>query len=84
MVHALLDMGRSPEKPQTALTSRLLTEREREILRWIGLGASNKVAAQKLSISASTVRTHIENVFRKLECTTRAAATLKAADLGLL
>lgn len=84
VVHALLDKGRSPEKPPAAISAGLLTEREREILRWISLGASNKVAAQKLSISPSTVRTHIENVFRKLECSTRAAATLKAAQLGLL
>jgi HD-GYP domain-containing protein (c-di-GMP phosphodiesterase class II) len=65
------------------LTS-LLSERERDVLHWISLGASNKVVAQKLSISPSTVRTHVESVFRKLECTTRAAATLKATQLGLL
>jgi HD-GYP domain-containing protein (c-di-GMP phosphodiesterase class II) len=69
-----------PAAPLTAL----LTERERDVLRWISLGASNKTAAQKLSISPSTVRTHIESVFRKLECSTRAAATLKATQLGLL
>jgi DNA-binding NarL/FixJ family response regulator len=50
----------------------------------VSRGASNKVVAQKLSISPSTVRTHIESVFRKLECSTRAAATLKATHLGLL
>ena len=61
-----------------------LTERERDVLRWVSHGASNKVVAQKLSISPSTVRTHIESVFRKLECSTRAAATLKATHLGLL
>ena len=48
------------------------------------LGASNKVVAQNLGISPSTVRTHIESVFRKWESTTRAAATLKATHLGLL
>ncbi|MGC1547785.1 MAG: HD domain-containing phosphohydrolase, partial [Rhodanobacter sp.] len=62
----------------------LLTGRERDVLHWISLGASNKLAAQKLSISPSTVRTHVESVFRKLECSTRAAATLKASQLGLL
>ena len=31
-----------------------------------------KVAAQKLSISPSTVRTHVKSIFRKLECSTRA------------
>lgn len=62
----------------------LLTGRELDVLRLISGGASNKLVAQKLSISPSTVRTHVENVFRKLECSTRAAATLKATQLGLL
>ncbi|RNF85469.1 LuxR family transcriptional regulator [Lysobacter psychrotolerans] len=71
-------------KPLAAPLTGLLSERERDVLRWISLGASNKTAAQKLSISPSTVRTHVESVFRKLECTTRAAATLKATQLGFL
>lgn len=85
VVRALLNKPRSIKTrlPAAPLTS-LLTERERDVLRWISLGASNKAVAQKLSISPSTVRTHVESVFRKLECSTRAAATLKATQLGLL
>lgn len=72
--------------PTAAVASgrTLLTEREREILRYISFGESNKSVAQRLSISPSTVRSHVENVFRKLGCTTRAAATLKAVQLGIL
>jgi len=85
VVRVLLNKpSRNATKPPSAPLTRLLTERERDVLRWISLGASNKTAAQKLSISPSTVRTHVESVFRKLECTTRAAATLKATQLGLL
>lgn len=62
----------------------LLSERETEILRLISTGGSNKEVARRLGISPSTVRTHVENVFRKLQCTTRAAATLKALTLGLI
>lgn len=62
----------------------LLSEREAEVLRTISLGNSNKETARLLNISPSTVRTHVESTFRKLECTTRAAATLKAMTLGLL
>ncbi|WP_054892841.1 MULTISPECIES: HD domain-containing phosphohydrolase [unclassified Pseudomonas] len=62
----------------------LLSERESEVLRQISLGHSNKEVARLLGISPSTVRTHVESTFRKLECTTRAAATLKALTLGLL
>ncbi|HEY0503062.1 MAG TPA: HD domain-containing phosphohydrolase [Lysobacter sp.] len=84
-VRALLERPRANEaRVQVVPSTGLLTEREREVLRWISLGASNKLAAQKLSISPSTVRTHLESVFRKLECSTRAAATLKATQLGLL
>ena len=85
VVRALVNKSRSTRTnlPVVPLGS-LLTGRERDVLRWISLGASNKAAAQKLSISPSTVRTHVESVFRKLECSTRAAATLKATQLGLL
>jgi HD-GYP domain-containing protein (c-di-GMP phosphodiesterase class II) len=62
----------------------LLSERETQILRCISLGGSNKEVARQLGISPSTVRTHVESVFRKLQCTTRAAATLKALTLGLI
>jgi HD-GYP domain-containing protein (c-di-GMP phosphodiesterase class II) len=62
----------------------LLSPREAEVLRHISLGASNKEAARMLGLSLSTVRTHVESVFRKLECTTRAAATLKASALGYI
>lgn len=61
-----------------------LTAREIDVLRSIGRGASNKEAARELDLSPSTVRTHVESVFRKLDCSTRAAATLKASALGLL
>lgn len=61
-----------------------LSPREIDVLRVISRGASNKEAARELTMSPSTVRTHVENVFRKLECSTRAAATLKASAMGLL
>lgn len=84
VIRVLLNKAPTTVKLPPSSATGLLSEREREILRWISLGASNKVVAQKLSISPSTVRTHVESVFRKLECSTRAAATLKATQLGLL
>lgn len=61
-----------------------LSPRETDVLRLISHGASNKDAAKELALSPSTVRTHVESLFRKLECSTRAAATLKASSMGLL
>jgi len=65
-------------------TSISLSERETDVLRRISLGDSNKEVARALNISPSTVRTHVESTFRKLGCSTRAAATLKASTMGLL
>jgi DNA-binding CsgD family transcriptional regulator len=62
----------------------VLSARERDVLHRISLGDSNKMAAQRLGISPSTVRTHLESAFKKLDCKTRAACTLRASLLGLL
>lgn len=74
----------SGEPPPARRLAHTLSQRELDVLREISLGASNKEAARTLDISPSTVRTHVESIFRKLECTTRAAATLKALTAGLL
>ena len=62
----------------------LLSQRELEVLRCISQGDNTKQVARVLGVSPSTVRTHVERVFRKLGCSTRAAATLKASAKGLL
>lgn len=62
----------------------LLSPREMDVLQHVSRGASNKDVAKALGISPSTVGTHMENLFRKLGCSSRAAATLKASALGLL
>jgi len=63
---------------------KLLSEREIAVLRRLSLGESNKEVARELQISPSTVGTHVESIFRKLECSTRTAATLKGLTLGLV
>jgi HD-GYP domain-containing protein (c-di-GMP phosphodiesterase class II)/DNA-binding CsgD family transcriptional regulator len=80
---ALIDDGPSPTRT-VAIDGGVLSGREVEVLARISLGDSNKEAARVLGISPSTVRAHLENIFRKLACNTRAAATLKATTLGLL
>jgi len=61
-----------------------LSPREIDVLRRVSMGDSNKEVALRLGISPSTVRTHLESIFRKLGCKSRAAGTLKASVLGLL
>ena len=67
-----------------AAARAVLSAREVEVLQRISLGESNKEAARAMRISPSTVRTHVESIFRKLDCSTRAAATLKALTLRLI
>lgn len=56
----------------------LLTEREAEVLKFLCEGLNYKKVAQKLFISESTVKTHINNVFTKLKVNDRTQAVLYA------
>ena len=56
-----------------------LTRREVEILGLLTLGASNGVIADKLFISPNTVRTHLNNIFRKIKVMSRLEASVWAS-----
>jgi DNA-binding CsgD family transcriptional regulator len=60
-----------------------LTEREREILRLIATGTSNKDIAHQLFISSNTVKVHLRNIFGKINVNSRTEAALYAIREGL-
>ena len=60
-----------------------LSPREREILRLIAAGASNKEAARTLGVAESTVKIHVQHILRKLGLATRVQAAVYAAEHGL-
>lgn len=62
----------------------LLTERESEILAEMAKGLTNKAIGDKLFISVATVKTHILNIYRKLEVNSRVTAIEKAKQLHIL
>ncbi|WP_158253926.1 LuxR C-terminal-related transcriptional regulator [Cryobacterium sp. N22] len=70
-----LDHGRS---------SAALTQREREILRELPFHQSVADIAGKRNVSPNTVKTHLRNIYQKLEATNRADAVAIAQDRGLL
>lgn len=61
-----------------------LTDREVEVLRLIARGTSNRAVAERLFISAKTVGRHIENLYRKIGVSSRAAAAVFAMEHRLL
>ena len=62
----------------------VLSEREIEVLRLMATGAGNKEIATDLSISESTVKTHVANIFQKLDASARTEAVTKALQQGLI
>ena len=61
-----------------------LTEREREILRHIGLGESNDEIAQNLTISPATARTYVSRLLAKLDARDRSQLVIIAYESGLI
>jgi len=61
-----------------------LTPREREVLRLVASGRANKEIGAQLGITERTVKTHISNIFSKLELTDRTQAALFVHNRGLL
>lgn len=61
-----------------------LSAREKEVLKLMVDGSSNKEISEKLIISVSTVRTHVEHILEKLAVTGRTQAAVKAMKEGLV
>jgi DNA-binding NarL/FixJ family response regulator len=76
--------GAAPRPPPVADTTRPLSDREREILQLIAKGVSNSEAAQVLSLSKATIRTHLEHIYRKLEVTNRTEAVTEGIRKGII
>jgi LuxR family maltose regulon positive regulatory protein len=77
----------APTSGSTLLTAEMaatLTEREKNLLRHVAGGLSNKDLANRLSVSTNTVKWHLRNIFEKLQITNRVQAIAIARHLGLI
>ncbi|MEK0428814.1 MAG: Transcriptional regulatory protein DegU [Pseudomonadota bacterium] len=83
LVATLRHQGRpSGEQSDRSKTERL-SPREHEIVLLIAKGLSNKLIARELDIAETTVKIHVQHVFKKLELSSRVQVALFAASGGL-
>jgi DNA-binding NarL/FixJ family response regulator len=79
----LAEFTRLSERPAPAASLvEPLSDREREILRLIASGSSNREIADQLFITEGTVKNHVTNILSKLDVRDRTQAALKARELG--
>jgi DNA-binding NarL/FixJ family response regulator len=77
-------LDRLAELSRQAQSPEALSEREREVLTLIAKGASNKLIAASLNIGESTVKTHIQSIFNKLDVRDRTEAVTEAIKKGIV
>ncbi len=78
----ILTAGHQPPKEKLAMLK--ISDREYEVLQKLSEGLSNQDIAEKLFISENTVKTHVANIFGKLNAKRRTEAINKAKNYGLL
>lgn len=61
-----------------------LTDRERNLLRFVAAGLTNQELADRLSVSTNTVKWHLRNIFEKLRIRNRVQAIALARRFGLI
>jgi len=81
LVRALTTME---EFTRLSAPSEALSDRQKEILRWVNEGKTNWEIAQILEMTEKNVKYHIEQIFAKLQVRNRTQAVAKAMLLGLL
>ena len=97
LIHAIHAIAAGETLFQPAITQRLLrsvaavstppsdlTDREREVVRLMAGGYSNKEIAHALGTAEGTVKNHVSNILSKLGVRDRTRAVLKALESGLL
>ncbi|GBF76096.1 DNA-binding response regulator [Paenibacillus sp. 598K] len=80
----LLEQEQAPPPALGAGDAELLTPREREVIRLIGMGRSNREIASELSLSQGTVKNHISQALDKLELRDRTQLAIYAIRQDLV
>jgi len=75
---------RAPTASPSESHKSKLSSQEKEVLRLIALGNTNRQIAQELLVSLSSVKTYVQRIIKKLEVSDRTQASVRAVEMGLL
>ncbi len=71
---------RQNSKPVNNNVPAILTRREQQIITFLSMGASNQQIAEQLFVSENTVKTHLHNIFKKIDVKNRVQALIWAKE----
>lgn len=80
---SLPDFSRPRTEPQTPPGGEL-SDREMEVLLRLAEGETNKEIGEALFVSPNTIKSHVTNIYRKLDVSRRPQAVTRARELGIL
>lgn len=78
------ELGHFLARRRAELGAQLLTAREIDVLQHAAAGLTARMTAERLTVSAATIRTHLENIYPKLDVSDKAAAVATALRLGII
>lgn len=84
LIEQVTDGSGDGRETRAAVLVASLTDRERDVARAIGRGASNAEIASELHLSLATVKAHISHLFTKLDAVNRVQVAITMHDAGLL
>jgi two-component system nitrate/nitrite response regulator NarL len=82
MTAKLIQGVRSPPKADASAERDRFSPRERDIMVSLAMGESNKEIARRLDLAESTVKIHVQNIFKKLNMSSRVQVALYAVEHG--
>jgi len=82
MTAKLIEGVRAPHKGDAPAERDRFSPRERDIMASLAHGESNKEIARRLDLAESTVKIHVQNIFKKLNMSSRVQVALYAVEHG--
>lgn len=80
----ILKEYKTQSQPSRTITTDILSEREKEIIRYLKSGLTNAEISEMMYVSLNTVKTHLFNIYAKLDVHNRTTAIMRAEELNII